>query len=147
MAHFEYSSIIPAPKEKVFDFYSDFKNIPSLMPEDYKITPESPLLKIKKGSEIEARCSKFGISVLWKIIIEEVDPPSMFRERQVFGPFSLWVHTRRFEDHSQGTLLIDSIEYDLAFGILGKLAQDLYVSKELKRVFEFRHKEIAKQVK
>lgn len=147
MAHFEYSSIINAPKEKVFDFYSDFKNIPSIMPPDYKITPESPLVKIKKGSEFEVRCARFGISVLWKIIIEDVQQNLMFRERQTHGPFSQWIHTRKFEDHSQGVLLTDSIDYDLPFGLLGKLAQDLYTSKELHRVFEYRHKAIERLVK
>src|SRR5690348_12764488 len=112
MAHFEYSTVIAAPKAKVFEFLTDIENLKSIMEPTYKIELTTPVTKMKVGEEYEIRVTRYGISVLWGIVIEEFKPHEMFRDRQSHGPFSLWVHTHKFEDHGQGTLLTDVIEYD-----------------------------------
>jgi ligand-binding SRPBCC domain-containing protein len=139
VAHFEHSSVIAAPRKKVFDFMADITNLPLVMPPHYRVEMTSPTPKMKKGSEYEIRISRYGISALWGTVIEDFVPGEMFRDRQSYGPFSLWVHTHKFEDHGQGTLLTDLIEYDLSFGLLGKIAQDLFVRRDLQKVFEYRH--------
>lgn len=143
MAHFEYSSVLNASRKSVFEFFTDMKNLGRIMPGDYKIEPTAPLGKMKKGMEYEVRLTRFGISVLWGIVIEEFNSEVLFRDRQTHGPFAFWVHTHKFEDHGQGTLLTDMIEYDVPFGLLGKLADDLYVRRELQRVFSQRHRKAA----
>jgi ligand-binding SRPBCC domain-containing protein len=138
MAHFEFSSVLPFPRKDVFEFSTNPENLPLIM-NDYKIEPTSPITKMKKGAEYEIRVTRYGISVIWGIVVEEFVPGEMFRDRQSHGPFSLWVHTHKFEDHGQGTLLTELIEYDLPFGLFGKLADDLLVKRELHRLFEGRH--------
>ena len=142
MAHFEHSSVIGAPRTEVFEFVANLDNLRRLMPPDYKIEPTAPTSKLKVGTEFEMRMTRIGISVLWGGVIEEVIPNEVFRDRQSHGPFALWVHTHKFEDHGQGTLHTDLIEYDVPFGLMGKLADDLFVRHELKRIFTFRHKKI-----
>ena len=112
------------------------------MPQDYKIELVSPAQKARKGVEYELRITRYGISVIWNAFVEEFVENELFRDRQAKGPFSLWVHTHKFEDHGQGTLITDLIEYDLPFGIFGKLAEDLFLSRDLQRVFDFRHRKI-----
>jgi len=143
MAHFEYSSVIPASREKVFDYASDMENVPEIMSSDYKIEPTSPVTKIKKGSEYELRITRMGVSVLWGVVIEEIEPGHFVRNRQSHGPFALWVHTQKFEDHGQETLVTDFIEYDVPFGLFGKLADDLFVRRDLQSIFAHRHEKIA----
>ncbi|MDZ4677083.1 MAG: SRPBCC family protein [Oligoflexia bacterium] len=138
MAHFEFSSVLPFPRADVFEFSTDPENLSKIMV-DFKIEATSPITKLKKGIEYEMRISRFGISVIWGVVIEELIQNELFRDRQSHGPFSLWVHTHKFEDHGHGTLLTELIEYDLAFGILGKLADDLFIKRELQKLFESRH--------
>lgn len=142
MAHFEHSSVIQAPRKQVFDFFSDPNNLEKMIPPGYRVELTSPAVKLKKGSEYELRVSRYGFSVLWGVVVEDFVPGEMFRDRQSHGPFSLWLHTHKFEDHGQGTLLTDIIEYDISFGLLGKLAQDIFVSRDLRHVFEFRHRRL-----
>ena len=151
MAHFEYSSVINVPRKDVFEFISDMANLSEIMAEDYKIEATTPISKMKKGSEYEIRITRAGISVIWGIVIEEIIQNEFVRDRQSHGPFALWVHTQKVEDHGQGTLMTDFIEYDVPFGLMGKLADDIFVRRDLQKIFARRHVRIAdhflKQVK
>ena len=143
MAHFEFSSVMNVPKNEVFGFISDMANLSEIMAEDYKIEATSPITKMKKGSEYEIRITRAGISVSWGIIIEDIVQNEFVRDRQSHGPFALWVHTQKVEDHGQGTLMTDFIEYDVPFGLLGKLADDIFVRRDLAQIFARRHARIA----
>ena len=142
MAHFEYSSVIHAPKQKTFDFLTVVENFSLLFPEDYKFELLSPVEKMDKGSEYEFRLARFGVSVVWGIVVEEVVAGESYRDRQAHGPFDLWIHTLKVEDHGEGCLLTELIEYDLPYGIFGKLTEDLFMRGELTRIFEHRHKRL-----
>jgi ligand-binding SRPBCC domain-containing protein len=146
MAHFEHSSVIAAPRSKVFNFIADIKNLNTIMQPEYKTELVSPANKMAQGEEYELRVSRFGISVLWGVLIEEFKPEEMFRDRQTHGPFALWLHTHKFEDHGQGTLLHDVIEYDVPFGLLGKLLDDVVIRRELSQLFQSRHQKIQSMV-
>jgi ligand-binding SRPBCC domain-containing protein len=142
MAHFEFSSIISAPRTETFDYVSNINSLPEIMASDYKIETTSPVSKLKKGSEYEIKITRLGISVLWGIVIEEFEANEYVRDRQSHGPFALWVHTQKFEDHGESTLLTDLIEYDVPFGLLGKLADDIFVRRDLGGIFRHRHEKI-----
>jgi ligand-binding SRPBCC domain-containing protein len=143
MAHFEYSSVLNADKKQVFDFITQMGIQKEFLPSDYKLELASPTDKnLKKGEEVEFRASRFGISVLWRIFVDEMTPATLMRYRQIKGPFLSWIHTQKIEEHSQGVLLKDIVEYDVAFGLLGKLAQDLFIKSEMRRFFEIRHRKI-----
>ncbi len=44
----------------------------------------------------------------------------------------------------RGTVIRDVIEYDVGFGLLGKLAHKLLVRRQLQRTFEYRQKALEK---
>jgi ligand-binding SRPBCC domain-containing protein len=143
MAHLELSHVIEAPRNDVFDFVADFKNLAEIMSADYRIEPTGPIPKLAKGAEYDIRLTRVGVSVLWGIVIEDLEPNAFIRDRQSHGPFSLWVHTQKLEDHGAGTLLTDIIEYDISFGLIGKLVDDLFIRHDLHKVFARRHGRIA----
>lgn len=142
MAHFEYSSVIAASPDKLFEYYTEFSNLPQIMPQSYKVELTGPIRKKTPGSEIDLKVSKLGVYVPMELVVEENIPSKMFKVRQSQGPFSLWVHTMKFEDHGKGCLLREIVEYDLPYGIFGKLLEDLLVTRELESVFEFRHRRL-----
>lgn len=142
MAHFEYSAVISAPRSKVYDFLTDITNLKLIMAPDYKIELTSPLTKMKAEEEYQLRVTRYGISMLWGVMIEDFKPNEEFRDRQTYGPFALWVHTHKFEDHGPGTLLTDLIEYDVPFGLIGKLADDIIIRRELQKIFRHRHEKL-----
>ena len=142
MAHFEHSSVISAARNQVFDYVSNINSLPEIMSVDYKIESTAPVGKLKVGSEYEIKITRMGISVAWSIVIEDVVPNVFVRDRQSRGPFALWIHTQKFEDHGESTLLTDLIEYDVPFGLLGKLADDIFIRRDLENIFRHRHQKI-----
>jgi ligand-binding SRPBCC domain-containing protein len=96
------------------------------------------------------------VRVLWKAEITEFVWNKRFRDRQLKGPFAYWDHCHTVEAQSRpkqtepaaradancssdGTLLRDQVEYEMPLGILGRLAQRLFVERQLRATFEFRH--------
>ncbi len=144
MAHYEHSTIIPAKRAEVFDHYSHIENLLNALPHSIKAETTGPVPKFEKGVEFEVRGTRYGVSLLWSGIIEDFEKDHYYIDRQIDGPFSLWIHTHKFEDHASGTLVTDLIEYDLPFGLFGKLLDDLYVRRELKKFFDFRHAQVKK---
>lgn len=67
------------------------------------------------------------------------EPGRMFRDEQVSGPFSKWIHTHRFEPRADGTSeLIDTIEYALPLGGGAGLG-NWFAERTLERTFAYRH--------
>jgi uncharacterized protein len=71
-----------------------------------------------------------------------------FRDVQTSGPFRRWEHTHLFiPEGAEACRLEDRIEYELPFGILGKLLGGWLVRRKLTRVFEYRHRVTAEAMR
>lgn len=88
------------------------------------------------------------VRVAWDAEIAEFVWQDHFCDIQLArGPFALWrhCHTVREEqrDGRDGTLVIDRLEYELPFGPLGRLANAIFVRKQIEAAFAFRQKRAA----
>ncbi len=100
---------------------------------DLKNTP------IYEGMEIDYLVSPvLGIPLKWKTRITQVNYQKSFTDLQAKGPYRYWNHYHEFIENDKGVLMKDSVDYELLFGFLGKLAHSLFVHKRLKSIFEFR---------
>ncbi len=144
MGHVQHSAVIEAPRGVVFEFLADYKNRPLLMPKsDIEMELVSPDTKIKKGAEYEVKITRFGIHYPLTYIIEDCDEPHYFIERQISGAFEEWLHTFKFEEHSEkSTLVTNIIDYSLPLGLLGTLLDDLYVRADIKRILINAHQNL-----
>jgi len=71
----------------------------------------------------------------------------MFRDEQISGPFSRWVHTHTVEPaDTTSCVLEDRIEYGLPMGALGGAFGGGYVRRKLERAFAYRHRVVAQEV-
>jgi uncharacterized protein (TIGR01777 family) len=93
---------------------------------------------ITTGAEVTIRLPvALGLSIPWHLTHTAYDPPAMFRDEQLSGPFRRWRHTHLFSRAGNDrTTLLDEIEYELPFGIG---AADILLRRELRRLFTFRH--------
>ena len=71
------------------------------------------------------------------------NPPHVFTDEQIRGPYRLWHHTHTFTAEAGGTRMVDVVNYQLPLGILGAIAQRLAVRRDLERVFDYRQRAIA----
>ncbi len=80
------------------------------------------------------------ISIRWVAEHRHYDPPRMFEDVQMKGPFRSWRHRHIVEPHPDGAVLRDEIDYEPPLGFLGRALAPLLIERRLKRLFEFRHR-------
>jgi hypothetical protein len=130
---------ISRPLDEVFAFFSDARNLEAITPQwvGFKILSMSSD-SIAEGTEIRYRIRLHGIPIQWRTEILKWDPPHSFVDVQRSGPYKLWEHTHRFQDHGSRTLMSDEVRYALPFGVLGRVAHWLKVGADVRKIFKYR---------
>jgi len=97
------------------------------------------------GSEIETsfRLLPFlPVRAKWTALITEFEWNHHFADIQKYGPFKSFHHRHEFEVVERngvgGTLIRDVIDFEVGFGVLGSIAQKLFVRRELEKTFAHR---------
>ena len=140
----ERTQIVPRPRAEVFPFFADPANLERLTPPlvGFTILTPSPIA-MKPGALIDYKIKINGIPVKWRTEIAAYDPPNMFVDVQLKGPYKTWRHTHTFRDVPGGTELGDRVEYEMPFGPLGTIAHALMVKRQLKTIFDYRQQVMA----
>lgn len=134
-------SIIRAAPERVFAFHELPDALARLTPpwERARVVRAAPNLQVGAEAVIETRL--FGLlPVEWVARHTHYDPPRMFEDVQLKGPFKRWRHRHFVEPHAEGALLRDEIDYEPPLGPLGRLAAPFMVERRLKKLFDYRHR-------
>jgi len=83
-----------------------------------------------------------GIPLYWMTEITQVKDRTYFIDEQRFGPYSLWHHQHHFKEIPGGVEMTDIIHYKNPLGILGRIANALFVKNKLKTIFDYRFKKV-----
>jgi ligand-binding SRPBCC domain-containing protein len=133
-------SFIRAAPERVFAFHELPDALERLTPpwEDARIVEAAPSLRTGSRAIVETRL--FGLArVRWVAEHTAYDPPRMFEDVQVSGPFKFWRHTHQIEPREGGALLRDRVDFEPPLGPLGRLAAPFFILPRLRRLFDYRH--------
>jgi ligand-binding SRPBCC domain-containing protein len=143
MPVFEASQVLLRPVEEVFTFFRDPANLVRISPPELHMRlVEGPAL-LELGSRIVFQGRRWGIPQRVVSEVTAYDPPTMFSDAQVEGPFRKWVHTHRFEAAPAGTLMTDHIDYEPPGGMLGLVATAGVIDRDLRWIFEYRTNRLA----
>ena len=136
--------LVPAPLDEVFAFFGKPENLARITPSWLGFRILTPLpLSMREGALIDYEISLGPFPTRWRTMITRYDPPHMFVDEQLSGPYSFWHHTHRFESAGTGTRILDEVLYLMPFGPLGKLAHRLAVRRQLAGIFSHRKLVIA----
>jgi ligand-binding SRPBCC domain-containing protein len=139
-------SIIAAPSELVFAFHENPEALSILTPPWERVTIVQPPSGLQVGAKVILEIELGPFKKRWIAEHTEYDPPRLFVDRQLEGPFQYWNHRHLFESINRGaTLMTDEVEYILPMGVLGRLAAGWHVGRKLEKLFEYRHKVMAKR--
>ncbi len=132
---------IDRPITEVFKFFENPNNLEIITPPNlrFEILTNCPKA-IFNNLIIDYRIKLFKISFNWKTKIILYNPPLMFIDEQLNGPYKNWVHTHTFKECNGGTIINDDIEYVVPFGMLGLIVNSIWIKHELNRIFEYRKK-------
>lgn len=139
---FSKSSVLPASAARAFSWHAHDKTFERLSPpwDAFEILEKSG--GIETGATLAFKVKPFGpIGLTWRARHTAYEESRLFRDEQVSGPFSKWVHSHRFEPIDEGRCrLTDEIEYAPPLGFLGQLVAGWQVRSMLRRTFEYRHR-------
>jgi len=110
---------------------------------DFQILSGVDAQQIYSGMTIKYKVKPLlGIPLTWITRIESVTPLISFKDIQVQGPYAMWEHEHIFEVQQSGVLMQDRVRYNPGFGILGHIANKLFIEKKLAQIFDYREQVI-----
>ena len=133
-------SIIRATPERVFAFHEQMDVLSQLIPpwEKARVIQFAGISEVGSQAIIETRI--FGpIKVRWVARHTIYDPPHLFEDVQVKGPFRSWRHRHIIELHPEGASLRDDIDYEPPLGVAGRLIAPILINRRLEKLFDYRH--------
>jgi len=132
--------IIKAAPERVFAFHELPDAFERLIPpwESVKVVQRAEISEI--GSETIIKSKVFGFfPVKWVARHTKYEPPRMFEDVQISGPFKSWRHQHIVLPHESGALLRDEIEYEPPLSFVGKAVAPIFIESKLEKMFAYRH--------
>ena len=134
---------INRPIDEVFDFFSRAENLNLLTPPElhFEILSDLPII-IQKGTLIDYRIKLNGIRFKWRTEITEWEPPYRFADRQVFGPYKIWIHEHVFAANGSKTIMTDKLYFRAPGRFLEPLVYKFFVKKNLKKILDYRESKL-----
>lgn len=130
--------------DEAWDFFSNPANL-------NEITPAHMNFKIMSGLDngfypgmiITYKIKPFlGITMNWVTEITQLREGQFFIDDQRSGPYKYWHHQHHFRATENGVEMTDILHYAAPFGIIGKLAELLFVNRQVKHIFNYRKKKL-----
>jgi ligand-binding SRPBCC domain-containing protein len=139
----ERRQFVPYARPEVFAFFADAKNLETITPGFLRFHILSPdPIAMRPGATIDYELKLFGIRFCWRSLIESFEPEQRFVDVQLTGPYRSWRHVHEFENADCGTMIVDHVDYEMPWGLLGHLAHEISVKRSLERIFAFREQRI-----
>ena len=131
-------SVFRCSPEELFAFHERPEALPLLSPKDGSVRVVKAPASLRVGEEAIVKVGFGPLRATWVARHTAYDPPRMFVDEQVSGPFRSWRHEHRIEACPEGAALTDEILFELPAGPLGRLVAPL-VMRVLRKSFEARH--------
>ena len=128
------------PVSDVFAWHMRPGALDRLIPPWERVTIESREGTPATGGRVAFRVRRGPTEISLEVLHTDFEQDSLFRDEQVRGPFTRWVHTHRFEPENGGGCTVeDHIDWELPLDAAGRLFGGSTVEEELERLFTFRH--------
>ena len=144
MAVIELSTVIRAPRERVFDLARCI----DAHQDSTEGTEERAVAGVIKGligmdGEVTWEARHFGVKQRLTVRVTAFDRPKHFQDVMISGAFKSMAHDHRFAEHPEGTLMSDRFEFKSPLGVLGKIGDWLFLTSYMRR-FIIRRNQVLK---
>ena len=139
MAFIHLTTFIEAPCERVFDL-SRHVSVHKQSMTKYKETIVNSISGLMDlNDEVIWKARHLFKERILTVKISAIKRPGYFMDEQVKGDFKMMKHEHYFKPVTNGTLMIDQFNYELPFGMIGKLTDKLYLEKYLRKLLSERN--------
>lgn len=130
----ELSTLTSAPRERVFDLARSI----DAHQDSTKGSDERAVAGVTSGlidlnQEVTWEARHLGFKQRLTVRIVALNRPQHFQDIMVRGAFKRMRHDHDFVEHANGTVMIDRFEFQSPFGILGRIANRLFLIAYMRR--------------
>lgn len=143
MPTLELTTLIAAPVERVFDLARSI----DLHMDSTAGTGERAVAGVTSGliglgQEVTWQARHFGVWQRLSVRITAFEPPSYFTDTMLKGAFRRMEHHHYFEAAPRGTRMRDVFSYESPLGLLGRLADVLFLERYMRAFLTERNRVI-----
>ena len=138
---FTTQSVVNRAIEETFNFFASAENLNNITPPwlHFKIVSDTPI-QMGIGTIIEYRLKLRGFPIKWVSEIPIWQPPFRFVDQQKSGPYRYWHHEHLLEKHDKNSTRVkDIVTYKVP---PDRFTHALFVKRDLKKIFEHRHRSL-----
>ncbi len=136
MRKFRHAFTVNADIDRIWEFYTDIGHLQVISPPHMQLRLiKSTHQKIVQGSEVWLT----GILVIrsnWHSRITSLAPYE-YVDEMLTGRFRVWKHLHGFRKIRDKTEVIDEVDFELHYGLLGRIFEG-YVYSQLEKIFVHR---------
>lgn len=100
---------------------------------------------ININESVSWRAKHYGINFIMTNKITDMVASTYFVDQMIDGPFACLKHEHVFKDFNAKTEMTDIFEFTAPFGIVGKIAEKLFLSTYMKKLLVERNNLIKKE--
>jgi ligand-binding SRPBCC domain-containing protein len=146
VARIHIETSIAAPIERVFDLARDIDfHQRSMADTGERAVAGRTSGLIGPGESVTWRARHLGMTWTLTSRVTGFEPPVLFVDEQVSGPFARFRHEHRFEPMPGGTLMIDDWEHRAPLGLLGRILDALILGRSVRRLLKRRAAALARE--
>jgi len=136
----ELSTVISAPRERVFDLARSI----DAHQDSTEGTSERAIAGVTTGliglnDEVTWEARHLGLRQRLTVRVTEFNRPQHFQDIMVAGAFKSMKHDHLFLEHAMGTQMNDRFEFQSPMGILGKIVDQLFLRAYMERFLVHRN--------
>jgi ligand-binding SRPBCC domain-containing protein len=135
----ELEIVVRSPIERVFDLSRSV----DLHADSTRQTRERPVAGVTSGllqlhDQVTWEATHFGVRQRLTSRIVEFDRPHHFRDSMISGAFRRFDHDHDFSEVAAGTRVTDRFDFGAPLGIIGQLANSLFLTAYMKAFLRLR---------
>ena len=142
---FHKTQVVNATLDDLWEFISSPANLKLITPPHmgFDITSKQSLDRMYEGMIISYKVSPLpGYKTDWVTEITHIREREYFVDEQRVGPYKMWHHQHILEENDGVVIMKDIITYQPPFGLLGAIANQLFIKQKLNQIFEFREQAV-----
>jgi ligand-binding SRPBCC domain-containing protein len=139
----ELTTSIEAPIERVFDLARsvDAHTASTSQSKERAIAGRTSGL-MEENETVTWEATHFAIKQKLTVKMTRLNKPKEFEDEMISGAFSKMKHTHSFRTEQNHTIMSDRFEFDAPLGILGRIAEKLFLTKYMKSFLLKRNSEL-----
>jgi len=135
------TTLIHAPVERVFDLCRSIKlHEKSMAHTGEKAVGGTYNMLIQQGETVIWQAKHLYKTRMLKVMITAMRPYESFTDEMKEGSFKSMKHHHYFKPIDNGTIMIDEFIFESPYGVIGKLANRLVLTKYMRTLLQQRNK-------